>query len=67
VGNKLLIVEDNDVTREGLATLLRREGFTVELAAHGRQALDYLNTGARPDVILLDMLLPVLDGWHFLE
>jgi CheY-like chemotaxis protein len=67
LGNKLLIVEDNDVTRAGLATLLRRAGFDLALAADGQQALDYLKAGGRPDVILLDMLLPVLDGWHFLE
>jgi CheY-like chemotaxis protein len=62
-----LVVEDNDVAREGLAVALRREGYGVVPAANGQEALDHLHTGPRPDLVLLDMLMPVLDGWHFLE
>jgi CheY-like chemotaxis protein len=63
----ILVVEDNDLTREGLATLLNQEGYRVALAEDGEEALNHLRGGARPDLILLDMLMPVLDGWHFLE
>jgi CheY-like chemotaxis protein len=63
----ILIIEDNDLAREGLATILREEGYGPTLLANGRQALDYLRCGNRPDLILLDMLLPVLDGWKFLD
>jgi two-component system response regulator MprA len=63
----LLIVEDNDVAREGLAVVLRREGYRVVPTANGEQALQQLRGGPRPDLILLDMLMPVLDGWHFLS
>jgi CheY-like chemotaxis protein len=60
-------VEDNEVEREGLAAILRREGYAVALAAEGRQALDLLRQSPPPDLILLDMLMPVMDGWAFLE
>jgi CheY-like chemotaxis protein len=65
--NTILVVEDNDVAREGLAAILRREGYTVALAANGQEALDRLKDHPAPALILLDMLMPVLDGWHFLE
>jgi CheY-like chemotaxis protein len=63
----LLLVEDDETNREGLADYLRREGFDVVPLADGRQALDHLRQHPKPDLILLDMLLPVLDGWRFLE
>jgi two-component system, OmpR family, response regulator CpxR len=63
----ILVVEDNDLTREGLATLLNQEGYRVALAGDGEEALNHLRGGLCPDLILLDMLMPVLDGWHFLE
>jgi CheY-like chemotaxis protein len=64
---QILLVEDNDLSREEWAITLRREGFQVISARHGQEALDYLKAGQPPDLILLDMLLPVLDGWHFLR
>jgi CheY-like chemotaxis protein len=63
----LLVVEDNEVAREGLANVLSRHGYAVALAANGKEALDYLAGNPVPDLILLDMLMPVLDGWRFLE
>jgi CheY-like chemotaxis protein len=66
-GKTLLIVEDNEVARAGMALILRRAGFTVEAAVDGRAALDRLGTGPPPDLILLDMMMPGLDGWRFLE
>ena len=62
----LLIVEDNYIAREGLATVLRREGYEVLLAANGAEALTFLDSLC-PDLILLDMLMPILDGWHVLQ
>jgi CheY-like chemotaxis protein len=64
---RVLVVEDNEVAREGLAVVLQRAGCEVTLAADGREALDLLRSGPPPQLILLDMLMPVLDGWHFLE
>jgi CheY-like chemotaxis protein len=63
----LLVVEDDASQRVALAALLRGEGFAVATAANGREALDRLRAGPAPDLILLDMLMPVLDGWHFLK
>ncbi|HYT92584.1 MAG TPA: response regulator [Gemmataceae bacterium] len=63
----LLVVEDNEVARERLAAILRRAGYEVALATNGQEALNYLDGHPPPALILLDMLMPVLDGWHFLE
>jgi|SRR5579884_1829359 len=62
----LLIVDDNYITREGLAIVLRREGYEVALATNGAEALAILGS-LRPDLILLDMLMPILDGWQVLQ
>ena len=48
-----------------LGRFLELEGFQVELAANGRQALDRLTAGMHPCVILLDLMMPVMDGWQF--
>jgi len=62
----LLVIEDDTIAREGLGVILRREGYEVLLAANGEEGLAALRSLC-PDLILLDMLMPVLDGWHFLE
>jgi CheY-like chemotaxis protein len=62
----LLIVDDNYITREGLATVLRREGYEIVLATNGAETLAILDC-LRPDLILLDMLMPILDGWQVLQ
>ena len=61
----ILIVEDDEDLREMMAQLLALEGFKAETAANGREALAYLALGDRPDVILLDLMMPVMDGWEF--
>jgi CheY-like chemotaxis protein len=60
-------VEDNEVAGEGLAAILRRAGYEPVLAANGQEGLELLRSAPPPGLILLDMLMPVLDGWHFLE
>jgi two-component system, chemotaxis family, chemotaxis protein CheY len=62
----ILIVEDNEIQREGLAIILRQEGYTVLLAARGRDAVTILELFATPDLILLDMMIPPPDGWHLM-
>jgi two-component system, OmpR family, response regulator CpxR len=61
-----LVVEDNRLVREGIAELLRRRGFDVSMAENGEKALLDLRKEPPPAVIILDMLMPVVDGWHFL-
>jgi CheY-like chemotaxis protein len=64
---KLLLVEDNAATREALQSFLKNAGYQVAVAANGQKALEYLAREPHPDLILLDMLMPVMDGWAFLE
>jgi CheY-like chemotaxis protein len=60
---RLLLVEDNEESREGLLRHLLRKGFEVLAAVDGRQGLEAARAAA-PDLILMDMSLPVLDGWE---
>ena len=61
----VLIVEDDADLREMMAQLLALEGFHAEAVGNGRDALDYLEKGDCPDLILLDLMMPVMDGWEF--
>jgi serine/threonine-protein kinase RsbW len=64
-GRAVLVVEDDDATREAECLLLRSQGYEVASAADGREALDRLRAGLRPGAILLDLMMPVLDGYAF--
>ena len=59
----LLVVEDDHDHREALRDTLEDEGYLVETAIHGRDALRRLLAGPRPDLILLDLMMPEMDGW----
>ncbi len=59
---KILLVEDHEELWDFLSRRLRRRGFEVALAHDGRQALDQV-AAEQPDIVLLDMNLPVMDGW----
>jgi CheY-like chemotaxis protein len=62
VSLKVLLVEDNEMNREMLVRRLKRTGYEVEAAGDGQQALDLMRA-TMPDIVLLDMNLPVKDGW----
>jgi len=64
-GTRLLLVEDDESIRLALTDMLEDEGFSVTTAGDGRDALAALRCGAPPDVILLDLMMPVMDGWEF--
>ena len=60
---RVLLVEDNEMNRDMLSRRLIRRGFEVILAVDGQQGVD-LARSERPDIILMDMSLPVIDGWE---
>jgi CheY-like chemotaxis protein len=64
---QVLVVEDEPVTRQALVLVLEAEGCTVAQAGNGQEALELLRGGLRPGVILLDLAMPVMDGWQFLR
>jgi CheY-like chemotaxis protein len=63
----VMIVEDDRDTREMLGRFLELEGFDVRTAANGQLALEALQGAAEPCVILLDLMMPVMNGWQFRE
>ncbi len=60
---KILLVEDNEANRDMLSRRLVRKGFEVVMALDGQQAVD-MAASETPDLILMDMSLPVIDGWE---
>jgi CheY-like chemotaxis protein len=64
---RVLIVEDDLDIRESLEQILEIEGYQPLLAENGQQAVDLLEGGARPCLILLDLMMPVMSGWEFLK
>ena len=61
--SKILIVEDNEMNRDMLSRRLARRGYEVAIAVDGETGIEAARTGA-PDLILMDMSLPVMDGWE---
>jgi CheY-like chemotaxis protein len=60
-----MVVEDDFAIRETMTEVLEGEGFTVTCACNGAEALDRLDAGNPPGLILLDLMMPVMDGWAF--
>jgi two-component system cell cycle response regulator DivK len=60
---KILLVEDNEMNRDMLSRRLQRKGYSVVIATDGEQGVAMARS-ERPDLILMDMSLPVLDGWE---
>lgn len=63
-GGGVLVVEDRADVRDALAMLLSIRGFVVRTAAHGLEALRVIRETGAPAVIVLDLLMPVMDGWQ---
>jgi two-component system cell cycle response regulator DivK len=61
--SKILLVEDNEMNRDMLARRLERKGFEVVIAVDGQAGID-MASSASPDIILMDLSLPVIDGWE---
>ncbi len=60
--SKILIVEDNEMNRDMLSRRLARKGYEVEIAEDGAAGLEAMKS-YRPDIVLMDMGLPIMDGW----
>jgi CheY-like chemotaxis protein len=60
---KILLVEDNEMNRDMLSRRLERRGYTIVMAVDGQQGVD-MASSEKPDLILLDMSLPIIDGWE---
>ena len=60
---KVLLVEDNEANRDMLSRRLTRKGFDVVMAEDGAQAVQ-MASAEKPDIVLMDMSLPVIDGWE---
>ena len=64
-GSQLMIVDDDRDIRETLREILEDEGYSVSTAGNGREALQFLRYGVVPELILLDLMMPVMSGWEF--
>lgn len=61
--SKILLVEDNEMNRDMLSRRLKRRGYEVMIAVNGAQGVE-MATSILPDLILMDMSLPIMDGWE---
>lgn len=64
--NEILVIDDDEGIREALQLTLEMEGYTVFTAANGKVGLEFLSS-QMPRLILLDLMMPVMNGWAFLE
>ena len=62
---KVLLVDDDFAILDGVSDFLENEGFSVASASNGIDALSQLRSGLRVDVIVLDVMMPMMDGWDF--
>lgn len=64
---RILVIEDDTAIRETLKEVLELEGYAVVTAENGEAGLRVLEAVQRPCLIFLDLMMPVMDGWQFLE
>src|SRR5260370_20520942 len=62
-----MLFEDVRYTRAAMKVVLRRQSFRVITVADGHQAVNVIRAGTKPGLVILDMLLPIEDGWHFID
>jgi CheY-like chemotaxis protein len=63
--DRILVVDDDHEVREAIAEVLADYGYVITTASNGREALARLHAGERPKVILLDLMMPFMDGFQF--
>jgi len=66
-GQHVLLVEDDESVRKTMQQALERDGWTVGEAVNGKVALEYLASNPQPDVIVLDLMMPEMDGFEFID
>jgi CheY-like chemotaxis protein len=64
---QILVIDDDHFVREALSEALASESYSVVEATNGDEALTLLHQGVRPNLCLLDLMMPVMTGWQFLE
>ncbi len=64
---KVFLIDDDDLLLDMYATKFKKEGFEVEIAREGEEALSKIKAGLRPSIVLLDVLMQKMDGFEFLE
>jgi CheY-like chemotaxis protein len=64
---KLLLVEDDRIVMIPVKMRLERSGFAVRVAGNGQEALESIAEHGEPDVILLDLRMPIMDGYEFMR
>ena len=64
--DSILVIEDDDAIRDAIRHLLEMEGYNVVTAPDGKSGIETIRSMGRPCLILLDLMLPVMDGWEFL-
>ena len=67
VGSVILVVDDDESIRETVRMALEFENYSTVVAADGAQALDWLHRNRTPRLILLDLMMPVMDGWQLFD
>lgn len=63
----VLVVEDDNDIRESIVEMLKFEGYEVDSASNGKEALDKINEFSKPCLVLLDMMMPIMNGREFLD
>jgi CheY-like chemotaxis protein len=64
---RILVIDDDEDIREALRDVLVEDGYRVDMAENGREALALMRRRGRPDLVLLDLMMPVMNGWEFLH
>jgi len=65
MSKRILVIEDDNSIRELLVELLQSEGYEVSSAVNGLEGLKSLEKNKKPDLILIDLMMPVMDGYSF--
>ena len=65
--HKILIIDDDEFLLDMYSTKFRETGFETEIAFNSSEALEKINQGFQPDIVLLDIIMPQMDGFAFLE